>query len=135
MQIVCNWWHRRATKKTKYLAPEYIIIFDDLSNELKSKSLVTLLKKNRHFKCKIIISSQHYNDILPESRKQADYMLIFKNITEKKLIEIHKDINVAVTFDEFMELYRFATKDKFNFLYVDCVNDEYRKNFNELITI
>jgi len=59
-------------RKAKYRAPEYMIILDDLSNELKSKSLVTLLKKNRHFKCKVVISSQWLNDCLPESRKQCD---------------------------------------------------------------
>ena len=49
---------KKKHKKCEYQAPEYIIIFDDLSSELKSQSLLTLLRKNRHFKTKLIISSQ-----------------------------------------------------------------------------
>ena len=125
----------RKKRKTKYLSPEYIIIFDDLSDELKSKSLVTLLKKNRHWLMKIIVSSQHYNDLLPESRKQIDYILIFRNITENKLVEMHRDCNLAMSFEEFKKVYAWATKEKYSFLYVDCINDIYRRNFNTEIEV
>lgn len=57
---------KKKSKKSKYLAPEYMIIFDDLSSELKSRSLLSLLKFNRHFKAKLIISSQWLHDLLPE---------------------------------------------------------------------
>ena len=57
-------------RKPKYLAPDYILVFDDVSNELKARSIANLLKKNRHLKIKTIISSQYPNDLLPESRKQ-----------------------------------------------------------------
>ena len=69
---------KKKKKKSKYLAPEYMIIFDDLSSELKSRSLLSLMKFNRHFKAKLIISSQYLNDLLPESRKQIDLWLISK---------------------------------------------------------
>lgn len=120
----------RKAPKPKYIAPEYIIILDDLSDELKSKSLVALLKKNRHYKTKIICSSQYYNDLLPESRKQIDYVLIFKNIPVAKLHEIYKDCNLSVDFEEFLKMYQFATKEDYGFLYVDCLKDKFRKKFN-----
>ena len=66
---------KKKVKKSKYRCAEYMIVLDDLSNELKSKSLLTLLKKNRHYKSKIIISSQWLHDLLPESRKQIDVIL------------------------------------------------------------
>ena len=117
-------------KPSKYRAPEYMIILDDLSTELKSKSLVSLLKKNRHFKSKIIISSQYWNDLLPESRKQLDYILLFKSMPENKLKEIYRDADLSVNYETFEKLYRYSTKEPYNFFYIDCVNDEYRKNFN-----
>ena len=120
-------------RKTKYLAPEYIIILDDLADELKSKSLVTLLKKNRHWKMKIIIASQWLNDLLPECRKQLDYILIFKNIPDKKLEEIHTGCNLAIDFEEFVKIYKWATQPQYSFLYIDCINDQFRRNFNMLI--
>ena len=34
--------------KAKYLAPQFIIVFDDFSQELKSPSVISFLKRNRH---------------------------------------------------------------------------------------
>jgi hypothetical protein len=117
-------------EKTKFRTPEYLIILDDLSTELKSTSLVSLLKKNRHFKSKIIISSQYWNDLRPESRKQMDSILIFKSIPENKLKEIYHDADLAVSYETFIKLYRNATKDPYNFLYIDCNDNSFRRNFN-----
>ena len=68
-----------------------MIVFDDLSGELKSKSLLNLLKKNRHYKSKLIISSQWIHDLLPESRKQMDVFIVFKGFTKLKMMEIYKE--------------------------------------------
>ena len=125
----------KKERKEKYQSPEYIILLDDLSSELKSKSLVSLLKKNRHFKAKIIVSSQYLNDMLPESRKQQDYFLIFRGQPKKKLEEIRRDADVGLDEDEFREVYNFATEEKYSFLYVDTNNNSYRRNFNYLIQI
>jgi hypothetical protein len=121
-------------KKSKYQSPEYLIILDDLSNELKSNSLITLLKKNRHFKSKILLSSQYLNDLKPESRKQMDYFLVFRGQPRDKLSTIYKDADVHIDENTFYKLYSHATKDPFNFLYIDCTNSKFRKNFNQEYT-
>jgi len=117
-------------KKLKYRAPEFLIVLDDLSTELKSKSLTALLKKNRHFRMKIVISSQYWNDLLPESRKQLDYILVFKAIPENKLEEIYHDADLSIPFEQFVVMYHQATKQQFSFLYIDTRNEEFRRNFN-----
>jgi hypothetical protein len=122
-------------RKSKYLAPEWFIIFDDLSNELKSKSLLTLLTKNRHFKCKICISSQYLNHLLPESRKQIDVWIIFKGHPEDKLQTIFNDADLAIDFNMFKQIYYKATEKKYSFLYVDTRNDQFRRNFNSKFTL
>jgi hypothetical protein len=71
-------------RKKKYTTPEYLIILDDLSTELKNTSLISLLKKNRHFKSRIIVSSQYLNDLAPQSRRQIDLLVLFGNLPEKK---------------------------------------------------
>lgn len=116
-------------RKSKYKAPEYMIIIDDLSNELKSKTLIKLLKMNRHYKIKVIISSQYANDLLPESIKQMDYALLFAGESEVKLLKLHKDLDLSIDFAEFKNLYYMATAKKYNFLYVDVRNEAYRCNF------
>ena len=122
-------------KKEKYLAPEIIIILDDLSSELRSASVASLLKKNRHFKCKVILSTQHLHDLLPESLRQIDYWLLFRGHPDDKLALIHKDADMQIPFSQFKEIYQYATRDPFNFLYVDARNDTFRKNFNTKISV
>jgi hypothetical protein len=122
-------------RKSKYLSPEYMIIFDDLSSELKSRSLLSLLKFNRHFKAKLIISSQWLHDLLPESRKQIDLFLIFKGFPDKKLTEIYRDCDSGVPFDTFLQMYKKATKKPHSFLYIDTRNDSFRRNFDSKFII
>jgi hypothetical protein len=125
----------RKPRKPKYQAPEYMIIFDDLSGELKSKSLLELLKKNRHYKTKLIISSQWVHDLLPESRKQLDLFLIFKGFPEKKMELIYKDCDSGIPFETFYRIYKKSTKKPFSFMYVDTRSDEYRCNFDKQFII
>ena len=122
---------KKKSKKSKYKCPEYMIVLDDLSNELKSKSLLTLLKKNRHYKSKIIISSQWLHDLLPESRKQIDLFMIFKGFPEKKIAEIYKDCDSSIPFDTFLKIYHQATKKPHSFLYIDSRSDKMRCGFDQ----
>ena len=126
---------KKKVRKSKYLAPEYMIIFDDLSSELKSRSLLSLLKFNRHFKAKLIISTQWVHDLLPESRKQLDLFLIFKGFPDPKLNEIYKDSDSGVPFDTFVKLYKKATEKPHSFLYIDTRSDLFRRNFDSKFII
>jgi hypothetical protein len=119
---------RRASK---YEVPEYIFVFDDLSDQLKSKSLTALLKKNRHFKCKIIVSSQYLHDLEPQALKQMDYWLIFAGQPLEKLQKIYKDADVAVDFETFVKVYQNATAKEYCFMYVDVQKDKFRKCFTD----
>ena len=122
-------------RKPKYQSPEYIFILDDLSTELKSNSIPRLLKVNRHFLSKTIISSQWLNDLHPMSRKQQDYLILFRGHPEKKLVEIHRDANISIPIEEFWKVYKFATEKPFSFLYVDCTTGEFRRNFTDMIEL
>lgn len=124
---------KKKEKKSKYLAPEYMIIFDDLSSELKSKSLLSLLKFNRHFKSKLIISSQWLHDLLPESRKQIDLFMIFKGFPEDKIFLIYKDCDSSIPFETFNQIYKKSTKKPHSFMYVFTPSDEFRCNFDKKI--
>lgn len=117
-------------KRDKYIVPEYIFIFDDLSNEMRNKYVSKLLKTNRHYKCKVILSSQYVHDILPDSAKQIDNWLLFGGLHEEKLKLIYQYADLSIEFNNFEDIYENATEAKYNFLYIDTSNDELRKNFN-----
>lgn len=125
----------KKPRKDKYITPEYLFIFDDLSKELKSPDIEYLLKRNRHFKCKVIISSQYVLDLPPSSRKQIEYWLFFRGNGEDKLFKIFQDMDLNITFPQFMQLYGKCTSEKYSFLYVDKNKRQFRKNFNEIIKI
>ncbi|HVW99981.1 MAG TPA: hypothetical protein VHA52_06075, partial [Candidatus Babeliaceae bacterium] len=129
----------KKAKKEKYLSPKYVIVFDDMSNELKSPSVVKLLKESRHFLCKVVIGSQYLHDLRPESTKQIDYWLIFKGQPKAKLEVIHTQAEIPIPFESFWEVYKLATEvsenDTHPFLFIDVRKGQFRKNFNKLILL
>ena len=118
-------------KKDKKLAPEYIFVFDDLSTDLQDPTLTSFMKKNRHFKCKVIISSQAWTDLELEARKQLDYCLLFKGHPVQKLQMIRDNLDLSIPIETFVELYEDATAEQFHFLYIDVRKGEYREDFNK----
>lgn len=122
-------------RRDPYQCPEYILIFDDLSCELKLPSLVSLLKKNRHYKLKVVLSSQYLNDLKPESIKQMDFILLFKGQSDDKLEKVIKDADLTIDLPTLKAIYDDATKEQFGFLYIDVRNDQYRKKFDKMYCI
>lgn len=125
----------KKKRKNKWRSPEYILVLDDISSELKSSAIVSLLKMNRHFHIMTIISSQYYMDLKPESRQMIDLYLILPAIPEDKIAIIHKDSDTPLSFEEFYKLYKMATQHKYNFFYVSVRQNEYRFNFSKKILI
>lgn len=122
----------RPPRKPKTRVPEYFIVLDDLSTELKQPSVTALLKKNRHLKMKIVISSQYPWDLLPAARKQIDILILFKNQPKDKLLKIYSELDLPIDFDLFYKLYKTATPEdeQYSFFYIDT-SGEYRKNFDQ----
>ena len=124
-------------KRPKERAPKIIFIFDDLSGELQTPSLTSLMKKNRQFKSKLIIASQYWNDVSLQARKQIDYVLLYRGLAQSmnKLEEIYKNCDLNVPFEIFVKLYRYCTDERFHFMWIDVVNSEFRKDFNVKIEV
>lgn len=114
---------------------EYLLIFDDLSDQLKDIRLLALYKKNRHYHCNTFTSSQYPMDIRPESRLQMDIFILFPGHNKDKIKMIYKDMDVHLDFEEFWDLYEKVTKEKYNFLFYDKNTSELRKNLNERIIL
>lgn len=117
-------------RRNKYKTPNYVFVLDDISTELKNKAVIKLLKQNRHYNAMTLISSQYMNDLDPQSRRQLDYLILFKGHRPDKLEIIYKDTDLSIEYETFLDLYKNATERPYSFLYVDIRNDEYRKNFN-----
>lgn len=125
----------KKRRKQKKLSPEIIFVFDDLGDETKSPLINQLLKTNRHYKCKVIISSQYPNDLTPQALKQIDYCLLFGGHPPSKLEKLKEDFDVTLPQTEFDRIYYDATSDPYHFLYIDVKNGLFRKDFNEEYSI
>ena len=127
------------------LSPDYMIIIDDLTEKARHPELNTLLKRNRHYKASVILSSQDVKDIMPSSIGNCLFYLLFPKLPEDRLKHIYKAARLmkstpdghyeTLTWDDFLTLYRYATKFRYNFLYIDTLNCKFRRNFDEVIEI
>ena len=123
----------KEVKKKK--EPVYIVIFNDLSTKLKDRAVSYFMKWNRHFKSICILSSQYLFDLAKNGRNQIDYILIFPALPLEKVESIQKELNLNIPKKIFYEMYEKATPKKYNFLFVDVRNGEYRKKFNTQIIL
>ena len=122
---------KKKEYKPKKKAPEHIFLFDDIAQELKNVGLQALIKKSRHLKATVYISSQYIHDLPPQALKQLSYFLCFRSMTRDKLEHIYKMLDLSIDEEKFYELYDHATKDPYCFLYVDMKNQKFRKNFSK----
>jgi len=125
----------KRARKPRKTAPENLFIFDDLGAALRNPTFNTLLKQQRHYKCKIVICSHWLNDLSPEARRQIDYWLLYPGHSLEKLTEAYPFMDLTVDVNTFLRLYRSATNDAYNFLYVDTTRGEFRKNYDQRYNI
>ena len=130
VSIIEKYEEKKKKPRRSKIAPEIIFVFDDLGTDLKTPSIDQLLKTNRHFKSKVILSSQYIHDLTPQGRRQIDYALLFGGHSLEKLEIIYRDLDISVPFDQFIEYYKDATKEKYHFLYIDVKDNKFRKDFN-----
>lgn len=124
---------KERKKVSKYQSPEYILVFDDLSNEIQDIEYETLLKQSRHFHIKTITSSQGLIDITPTSRQQVRVWMLWKGLSVANLRSLYTTLGLNIPFDLFQYLYSNATtpteKMAKPFLYFIPKTNEYRKSF------
>jgi hypothetical protein len=114
----------------KYQYPEYIFIFDDLSDEIRTTSYNTLLKKSRHFGIMTITGTQDVKDMLPATRNQIRIWLLYPDLPPDRLDSIYNTLGRKINFSQFEQMYKYATKQPYNFLYIAPRNADYRINFD-----
>lgn len=127
----------KKERKPKKIAQKYLIILDDLSDELrKDKSLGILTKKSRHFQIRLIVSTQYLLDIDPMTRKQMYYALLFGGLGDDKIHTIYKDMDLSwLPYEKFKAIYEAVTEKKYRFLFIDRQSKELRLNFTHLIML
>jgi hypothetical protein len=128
---------KKKKKKPEKIVPEYMFLFDDISNELRNPAISRLLKIHRHLGagCNVILSSQYVKDIQPQAGQQIDYFITFKNFSEDRLKHIHKLLDLSIDFEDYLKVYYYATEQPYQFLYTNTRTEEMRKGFNTRLVL
>lgn len=125
----------KKPKKKKKKLLNYIWVFDDLSKDLRNPSVSKLMKKARHYRSKVILSSQDIKDITPDCHAQLYAVILFSGLSEERLASVYKCIAMDVDKHDFEKLYRDVTSKPYTFLTVLPMKGEFRRNLNERINI
>jgi Cdc6-like AAA superfamily ATPase len=121
-------------------ACKYMLIFDDISSELRKgktgDSIAELLKEHRHYKSKVIVSTQDTVDLAPGTKNQASIWLVYKGFGFERFKDhIYSFLNMRIPVEELYKIYIDVTKEQGSFLFINKINGELRRNFNEKIIL
>ena len=119
---------KKELKKRQY--PEKILVFDDLGDENRDKSINKMLIKSRHFKMKCFSLLHSPINLEPSTILQLSYILIWGGFPDIQIEALYNKIGFKLPFHLFLRAYKDATSEPFNFLYIDRPKTELRKNFD-----
>jgi hypothetical protein len=127
---------KKRVKKYKDEVPKRVIIFDDLSSDIKHPDIQNLLTKSRHYHTRVFLSCHDLTNLSPTSLRMLTNILIFKGLSDDRIKELSEKCEIAFDEDKkghpyLLDLYKDATKDKYSFLYANKNVRDFRKNFNQ----
>ena len=85
----------------------------------KNNFLNNLSIKSRHYQVNLIIMSQKLTYLPPIIRNQVDILQLFPSASNKVLESYYDEVSNLLTYDEFLELFEFATKEKYSSLIIN----------------
>lgn len=115
----------------------HLIVIDDLMLAKNQDQVCEYFMRCRKRNVTIIYLAQHFFKIPVLVRQNSNYFVILKAGNRRSLNLILTEFSVGVSKEQLMNMYEYATKDKFNFLLINCdegdPNKKYRHNFDEFL--
>lgn len=111
-----------------------LIIFDDMVLD-KYPIISEYWIRGRKKGCTTIYLSQSFYSVPKIIRQNTRYFVILKLAGSRDINMILKDLSLGLTKQELLNLYNYATKEKFSCLIIDNDSNEnkFRKNFDEIL--
>ena len=115
-----------------------LIIFDDMISHVMSDKKVQQILKDFFIRCqKLNISlcflTQSYFSVPKDVRLNCTHNILFKLNNKRELQNIGINDSSDIDFRDFIKIYRYCTKEPFNFLTIDTKNNKFIKNFDEIL--
>lgn len=115
----------KKNDEPKYLADRILLIFDDLvGSALFSNARDNLFKgfntRHRHYSASVIMVSQGYKEIPKTIRTNWSALILFEIANDKEVECIYEENTMGMHKDEWMEMYKYAIKEPYSFLYMNA---------------
>jgi hypothetical protein len=118
-----------------------LIIMDDVIADrgfLNSNEALILFSLLRHYLCSIIVMMQSYNKLPRPLRINCNAIMVFPCLQSECEILLDEITPSGIKKRDFEKVLEYATKDKYNFLYINRHADRekmIRKNLDEIIDL
>lgn len=116
----------------------HLVVWDDLVLEKDLKMVENFYIRARKFGVSCIFISQSYFKIPKIIRGNCSYMVLLKLSGQREVNLILSEFGLGVTKEQLIEIYKYATTEKFNPLLIDMEADSterFRKGFLEIIDV
>ena len=109
-----------------------LVVLDDcLGLFSKNGYLMNLCSRFRHYKISIVFTTQAFKSVPPIVRNNATSVMMFKTANDAEKKKIFEEY--AGNYPKFDSIYEQATREKFNFLYLDQEKIKAYHNFDTLL--
>lgn len=112
----------------------YFFVLDDLIGQKdavlggKKNSFVSnLVIKHRHYGINLIFTSQEIKYIPAIIRSNLDIIQLFKTSSNRNLEKYYEEVSNILTFDEFVELFKYCTDQQYGSLIINNHQDAKRR--------
>lgn len=116
----------------------HLVVWDDLILSKDLSNVEQYYIRARKLNVSVIFISQSYFKIPKIIRNNCSYMVLLKLSGNREVNLILSEFGLGVTKEELLELYKYATSEKFSPLIIDLEEDSdkrFRKGFLEIINI
>jgi hypothetical protein len=119
---------------------QHLIIFDDLVLTRNQDRIAEYFIRARKIAkgCSCIYLTQSYFAVPKTIRLQCGYIILKKLASTRDINMIMKDFSLGLSREELLEIYKYCTSNKKDFLMIDIHTIEsqrYRKNFLQILEV
>ena len=82
------------------------------------------IQKGRHISASTLISVQNYKSVSSVIRKNLTFLIVFRLRNSTDMEAILEEMSNIADKQTIKEIYEIATKDKFNFLYINLMEHD-----------
>jgi len=111
----------------------HLVVFDDIILDKNQSPIIEYYIRSRKLNTSVIYIAQSYYAIPKLIRQNANYIIILKMSNNRNVNLLLSEFNLDISKKQLLNMYKYATKDKFNVFIIDVDKNEFRKNFTNIL--